>query len=118
MDNQAKIRESNKKIIRALISDVVREATQLGSTVDVLVEQQSTIRNLTARKEEGTYAQVVKKTVERKRSLSRKREESHVALIYPSKEDEGIDSSSFIKESINPIELAIGIKRFQTVIVI
>lgn len=80
-----------------------------------MIEQRSIIRNLTARKEEGTYAHVFKKSVERKRSLSRKREESHLALIYPSKEEKGIDSSSVIKENIKPVELGIGIKRFQKV---
>lgn len=65
---------------------------------------------LASSREEQTYAQIVKRP-ERKRNLSRNREESHVAIIYPKDEKDVDEERDSMKKLIDPTKIRVGIKR-------
>lgn len=58
--------------------------------------------------------EVLKKQV-RKRSVSRKRDDSLAALIYPNIETESINTKTDVKNKIDPTNLGLGIKRVRNI---
>lgn len=61
-----------------------------------------------------TYAEVTKKQ-DRKRCLSRKREETVVALIYPNNETESEVTRDEVRKNINPVNVGMGVKRVRKI---
>lgn len=118
-----KINDSNQATIRGIVSEMALEATQQLRAISIhvlegkILEMKETVKTLTALKEketEHTYAQIAKKS-ERARSLSRKRQETHVAIIYPKNANETDDNRDNIKKELNPANINVGIKRIKKV---
>lgn len=91
--------------VTSLLGRLVEEREQLNPITNMLLEKRDTL---------FTYADVAKKQ-ERKRSLSRKTEDTIVALIYPNVESESENTKLEVKLNINAINLGLGIKHVRKI---
>lgn len=114
-----KINNTNQKelirIIYAILDQAMLQINAINSLLGRLLEQRDMTNTLLNKRDRTqTYAEITKKP-ERKRSLSRKREDSVVALIYPKADVESEVTRDEVKKSINPIQLGMGIKRVKKI---
>lgn len=114
-----KINNTNQKDMRRVLYAIVEQAmiqnNAINSLMGRLIEQRE-VTNMVLEKRDSvfTYAEATKKQ-ERKRSLSRKREETVVALIYPNTESESEVTRDEVKKNINPFNLNMGVKRVRKI---
>lgn len=117
--NPVKINNTNQKelrrIIYAIMGQAMLQSNAINSLLGRLLEQRDITNTLMGKKDKPfTNAEATRKP-ERKRSLSRKREESVVALIYPKVEVESEITRYDVKRNVNPINLCMGVKRVKKI---
>lgn len=109
-----KINKTNQKEMRRVLMGIVEQTTIQSNAINYLIgrlTEQREITNMLVEKRDSVFtcADTAKKQ-ERKRSISRKRGDTVVALIYPNVETESEITKDEVK-NINPINLGLGIKR-------
>lgn len=117
--SSTKVNNTNQEKIKRMVMDIIEQAIIQSNAINSLVRRVIEQCELTSvllekRDEVFTYADATKKQV-RKRSVSRKREEMVVTLIYPKTEMESDLTKGTVNKNINPIDLGVGIKRVKKI---
>lgn len=115
-----KINSTNQEKIRNIVMDIMEQAIIQSNAINALIgrvmENRDLVNMLSEKKDEAfSYADAVKKERGRKRSISRKRDDCVVALIYPKIESDSEMTKEVVKQSINPVNLGVGVKRVKKI---
>lgn len=114
-----KINNTNQKELCRIIYAIIEQAMVQNNAINfimgrLLEQREITKMVLEQRESRSTYAEVAKREV-RKRSLSCKREDTVIALIYPNNESESENTREEVKRNINLVNLGMGIKRVKKI---
>lgn len=114
-----KINKTNQEEIRRVIYAILEQAVVQSNAINLimgrLIEQKEILNTVLKKKETTpTYAEIIKKP-ERKCSLSRKREETIVALIYPKTDTESENTRDDVKRNVKPVNLGMEIKKVKKI---
>lgn len=119
--HSSKVNNTNQDKIRKLVLDVVDQTMIQSNAINCLssrvIEQCVNLIEIyvNTHEEVFSYAYATKKTVPRKQSSSRKRDETFTALIYPTTEIDSDETRNLVKNTINSGKIKVCIRKVKKI---